>query len=63
MKFRRHNVALIEDLVGAPTSMDQRTVRARAARDPLERQFEKDREALEKESGRGWSKEADDADA
>jgi glutathione-regulated potassium-efflux system ancillary protein KefC len=51
MKFRRHNLVSLEDLREAGDDLGQRTARARAARDQLERQFEKDREELDRQVG------------
>lgn len=54
-KFRRHNLAMLEDLPGtSPDDLTARVARARAARDELERQFEKDREALDLQIGGQW---------
>ena len=53
-RFRRHNLQTIEAL--RPEFMDdkQRTQRARASRDELERQFQKDAEQLDQEVGAHW---------
>jgi glutathione-regulated potassium-efflux system ancillary protein KefC len=54
-KFRRHNVASLEELRDTSAAdMGQRTARARAARDQLERQFERDRDELERNVGGTW---------
>jgi glutathione-regulated potassium-efflux system ancillary protein KefC len=54
-KFRRHNLATLEDLRATSTAdLGQRTARVRAARDQLERQFEKDREELDHQIGGQW---------
>jgi glutathione-regulated potassium-efflux system protein KefC len=52
-KFRRHNLASMEELRDAMDAA-QRTARVRAARDQLERQFEKDREDLDRQIGADW---------
>lgn len=54
-KFRRHNLVALEELRAAgELDLGQRTARARAARDQLERQFEKDREELDQQFGKDW---------
>ena len=54
-KFRRHNLAMLEDIVESDaTDLTARVAKARAARDELERQFEKDREALDHQIGGHW---------
>ncbi len=56
-KFRRHNLASLEELRGedgVELDLGQRTERARVARDQLERQFEKDREDLDHQVGGHW---------
>lgn len=53
-KFRRHNVASLEEMMQATKDFEQRTALARAARDQLERQFEQDREALDVSIGAHW---------
>ena len=54
MKFRRHNVRSLEALGPAVQDLDERVAQARAARAQLERQFEKDREALDRTVGGNW---------
>lgn len=54
-KFRRHNLTMLEELrQTSEKDMSQRVARARAARDQLERQFEKDREELDLQVGAHW---------
>ena len=54
-KFRRHNLTSLEVLRDAGAmDLGQRTERARAERDQLERQFEKDREDLDRRIGGRW---------
>ncbi|MCC6644935.1 MAG: glutathione-regulated potassium-efflux system protein KefC [Polyangiaceae bacterium] len=53
-KFRRHNVAMLEELQRAELEQTERTARARAARDQLERQFEADRQELDRHPGAEW---------
>jgi glutathione-regulated potassium-efflux system ancillary protein KefC len=59
-KFRRHNLAMLEELRAINTAdLKQRTALARAARDQLERQFEKDREELDRSVGGQWQERAE----
>ncbi len=53
-KFRRHNVELLEELRGTDLDQRERTQRARAAREQLERQFEADRGELDRHAGDDW---------
>ena len=63
-KFRRHNLGMLEDLrtTGDPGDTNARVAKARAARDELERQFEKDREDLGQQIGGQW-RAREDADS
>ncbi|MCC6523836.1 MAG: glutathione-regulated potassium-efflux system protein KefC, partial [Polyangiaceae bacterium] len=54
VKFRRHNVRMLEDLLLEWDDMTRRVQRARAASDDLEQQFERDRQALEEHGVTGW---------
>jgi glutathione-regulated potassium-efflux system ancillary protein KefC len=54
-RFRRHNIASLEPLGDLPLA--ERTARARAARDELERQFQLDREEIERMEGGDWQEE------
>jgi glutathione-regulated potassium-efflux system ancillary protein KefC len=54
-KFRRQNLRSLEQMNdGSAADMGERTARARDARDQLERQFEKDREELDRQIGGHW---------
>ncbi|HEY4012923.1 MAG TPA: glutathione-regulated potassium-efflux system protein KefC [Polyangiaceae bacterium] len=55
--FRRHNLALLESLGSEALGEEQRTARARAARDELERQFQMDRDEIERLEGGDWQAE------
>ncbi|APR78682.1 Glutathione-regulated potassium-efflux system protein KefC [Minicystis rosea] len=57
MKFRRHNVKNLEALGPAIQDLDERVAQARAAREQLEHQFEKDREELDRAVGGNWQTE------
>ena len=50
-RFRRHNLALLESLGSEALGEEQRTARAREAREELERQFQMDREEIERLEG------------
>ena len=56
-RFRRHNLALLESLGSEALGEEQRTARARAARDELERQFQMDRDEIERLEGGDWQSE------
>jgi glutathione-regulated potassium-efflux system ancillary protein KefC len=53
-RFRRHNVALIETFRKGFEDESQRQASVRASRDELERQFQRDREELERLEGGDW---------
>jgi glutathione-regulated potassium-efflux system ancillary protein KefC len=54
LRFRRHNVALFDNLGEEALDQAQRTARVREAREELERQFEMDREEIERLEGGDW---------
>lgn len=53
-KFRRHNVASLESMRALGGDADMRRAAARAARDQLEQQFERDRVELDEAAGGHW---------
>jgi glutathione-regulated potassium-efflux system ancillary protein KefC len=53
-KFRRHNLRSLEQALLHKNDEERRVVMARSGRDELERQFEKDRADLARETGHGW---------
>jgi len=53
-KFRRHNLATLEALYDDADDETRRAILARAARQELEQQFEKDRQELDREIGGDW---------
>jgi glutathione-regulated potassium-efflux system ancillary protein KefC len=53
-RFRRHNLALLEVLLASANDADKRVALVRAARDELERQFQKDIEELDRQSVAHW---------
>jgi glutathione-regulated potassium-efflux system ancillary protein KefC len=55
-KFRRHNVASLEAIRLEATDDERRTALARAAREELRLQFQKDREEMERESDEAWQR-------
>jgi glutathione-regulated potassium-efflux system ancillary protein KefC len=57
-RFRRHNVALLEGLRDDVTTEGERTARLRAARAELERQFQLDRQEIERAEGGDWQAES-----
>ena len=56
-RFRRHNYAMLDELHPVWADEEQRTAAARAARDELEQQVQRDVEALERESAGDWAGE------
>lgn len=52
--FRRHNVQALESLLPHYKDETRRLSMAKASREELEKQFERDREAIEQQSNRGW---------
>jgi len=62
IRFKRHNLGMLEAML--PHSQDEarRTSMARASRGQLERQFEQDRAELERASGHGWHTDTEGAD-
>jgi len=57
-RFRRHNLAMLEALHPQWADEERRTAVARAARDELEQQFQRDVDALERGDGDGgWAAE------
>jgi glutathione-regulated potassium-efflux system ancillary protein KefC len=54
-RFRRHNYAMLDELHPVWADEEQRTAAARAARDELEQQVQRDVEALERESAGDWA--------
>jgi glutathione-regulated potassium-efflux system ancillary protein KefC len=57
-RFRRHNLAMLEALHPQWADEERRTAVARAARDELEQQFQRDVDALERGDGAGgWAAE------
>lgn len=61
-KFRRHNVASLESMRALGGDADMRRAAARAARDQLEQQFERDRAELDEATGGHWHAPAGDAE-
>ncbi|HVW28876.1 MAG TPA: glutathione-regulated potassium-efflux system protein KefC [Polyangiaceae bacterium] len=57
-RFRRHNVALLEGLREDVTTEADRTARLRASRAELERQFQLDRQEIERLEGGDWQAES-----
>jgi glutathione-regulated potassium-efflux system ancillary protein KefC len=58
-QFRRHNVGLLQSLGATAIGDAERTARVRAARDELERQFQRDVKAIERLEGGDWARERD----
>lgn len=61
-RFRRHNIAMLEEVLPYWQDEEQRTNRARSAREQLERQMERERADLEVHDAQGWHAELDLAD-
>lgn len=61
-RFRRHNVASLEDILPHWKDESRRTSMARSAREQLERQMEADRAELEHHGARGWQTDVEAAD-
>lgn len=61
--FRVHNMRAIEEILPYWKDEGRRTHMARAARENLERQLERDRAELERSGGRGWQEDLEAADA
>jgi glutathione-regulated potassium-efflux system ancillary protein KefC len=57
VRFRRHNLGLLETLQSEALDEQQRTARLREGRDELERQFQMDREEIERLEGGDWQGE------
>ena len=57
-RFRRHNYAMLDELHPIWADEERRTAAARAARDELEQQFQRDVEALERELAGDWGARA-----
>ena len=53
-RFRRHNIELLEGMREGVATEDERSARVRAARAELDRQFQLDREELERLEGGDW---------
>lgn len=53
-RFRRHNIELLEGMREGVTTEAERSARVRAARAELDRQFQLDREELERLEGGDW---------
>jgi glutathione-regulated potassium-efflux system ancillary protein KefC len=60
-RFRRHNYAMLEELHPIWADEERRTAAARASRDELEQQFQRDAEALERELAGDWGAQRDAA--
>jgi glutathione-regulated potassium-efflux system ancillary protein KefC len=56
-RFRLHNLGQIETLRTRAVSEQERSAQLRAARDELERQFQRDREEIERSEGGDWQQE------
>jgi glutathione-regulated potassium-efflux system ancillary protein KefC len=61
-RFRIHNVRLLESMIGTFHDEAQRLSAARAGREELEAQFERDRAALDRLGKSGWQKDDDASD-
>jgi glutathione-regulated potassium-efflux system ancillary protein KefC len=59
-RFRRHNVAMLEQVIDQWDDMEKRTKIAVDARRQLEEQFERDRAELDREVGHGWRPEEEE---
>jgi glutathione-regulated potassium-efflux system ancillary protein KefC len=59
--FRRHNIASLEAMVPHAKDEARRLSMAREAREQLERQFERDRAALQQRGGERWQEELEAA--
>jgi glutathione-regulated potassium-efflux system ancillary protein KefC len=57
LRFRQHNLSLLESLDGQALDDSERAARVRAARGELERQFQLDREEIERLEGGDWQTE------
>jgi len=60
--FRRHNTRALEDILPVWENEAERVNAAKASRQQLERQMERDRADLERHSSVGWRPESDGAD-
>jgi glutathione-regulated potassium-efflux system ancillary protein KefC len=60
--FRRHNIRALEDILPVWENEAERVNAAKASREQLERQMERDRADLERHSSVGWRPESDGAD-
>ncbi|HVR03546.1 MAG TPA: glutathione-regulated potassium-efflux system protein KefC, partial [Polyangia bacterium] len=58
-RFRRQNLAVLEDLMPHFEDETRRLSLARAGREQLEQQFAEDKAALDRSVGTSWSAEAD----
>ena len=54
-RFRRHNYAMLDELHPLWADEERRTAVARAARDELEQQVQRDVEALDREGASDWA--------
>jgi glutathione-regulated potassium-efflux system ancillary protein KefC len=61
-RFRRHNISSLEALMPHLRDEARRLSMAKAAREELERQFERDQAALARIGGGGWQAELEGAD-
>jgi glutathione-regulated potassium-efflux system ancillary protein KefC len=58
--FRRHNIKMLEEALPIWANEAERVSAAKAGREQLERQMERERLSLEVQSRRGWRPEEDD---
>jgi glutathione-regulated potassium-efflux system ancillary protein KefC len=61
-RFRRHNIASLENVLPHWKDDERRTSMVRSAREQLERQMEEDRAELESHGARGWHTDVKAAD-
>jgi glutathione-regulated potassium-efflux system ancillary protein KefC len=58
--FRRHNIRMLEEVLPIWANEAERVSQAKAGREQLERQMERERLDLERHGSRGWHPEEDD---